>query len=181
MNILMFGIQGAGKSTVGKYVAEKLNIPFIATGDIFRELKQEDSALGKLVRNKIDIGELVPDELTMEIVNQRLEKNDSSRGFILDGAPRNLDQIKMFKFPVDLIMLINLEREEAVKRLLIRARHDDTKEAIEKRIAWYENQTKPVIDFYKSENTKIIEVDNTPLEEAVQKKLDEQFKELKRN
>lgn len=177
----MFGVQGAGKSTVGKYIAEKLEIPFIATGDIFRKLKQENSSLGNLVRSKIDRGELVPDEPTMEIVNQRLTKNDASKGFILDGAPRNLEQVKMFDVPINLLVLISLDEDEAVKRLLSRSRHDDTKEKIEKRISWYESQTKPVIEFYKNKNTQIIEVDNTQSEEVVRKNVDEQLKEFKRN
>ena len=181
MNILIFGVQGAGKSTIGKYIAEKLEIPFIATGDIFRELKEEESSLGELVKSKINEGELVPDETTMEIVNQRLNQKDVLEGFILDGAPRNLTQVKMFKQDVDLLVLVNLDGEEAVKRLFSRGRHDDTKEKIEKRIFWYENQTKPVVKFYKNKDIKIIEIDNTNPEEAVQKSVDEQFKNYKRN
>ncbi len=77
MNILLFGVQGSGKSTVGKYIAQKLNIPFIATGDIFRKLREENSDLGKLVKKMIDSGTLVPDEPTMKLVNQRLAEENA--------------------------------------------------------------------------------------------------------
>lgn len=181
MKILIFGVQGAGKSTVGKYIAEELETPFIATGDIFRELKDNESSLGELVRSKIDEGELVPDETTMEIVNRRLKQEDVLEGFVLDGAPRNLAQVKMFKSSIDLLVLVNLNGEEAVKRLVGRGRHDDTKEKIDKRISWYESQTKPVIDFYRSKDIEVIEIDNTKSEEEVQKNVNEQFKNYKRN
>ena len=181
MNILIFGVQGAGKSTVGKYIAEKLEIPFIATGDIFRELKEEASPLGELVKGKVDEGELVPDETTMEIVNRRLNREDVLGGFVLDGAPRNLAQVKMFKSVVDLIAFVNLSGEEAVKRLLERGRHDDTREKIDKRIFWYESQTKPVIEFYRNKDIEVIEIDNTKSEEDVQQNVNEQFKNYKRN
>ncbi len=181
MNTLIFGVQGSGKSTVGKYMAERLGIPYVATGDIFRTLREENSTLGKLVRKRIDQGELVPDGPTMEIVNQRLEESDTQNGFILDGAPRNLSQLKMFKSSVDLIVLVDLGEQEAVKRLLNRARHDDTKGNIKKRLSWYTNQTKPVVDFFRDKKVKIIEVDNTPTEEKVREDVDEHIKEFKRN
>jgi len=132
MNILIFGVQGSGKSTVGRYIAKKLNIPFIATGDIFRKLREEQFTLGGLVRDKIDKGFLVLDEPTMGIVNQRLNEKDTESGFVLDGAPRNLKQVEMLNKNVDLLVLVNLDKKEAISRLLNRARHDDTREAIEK-------------------------------------------------
>ncbi|MEX0616234.1 MAG: nucleoside monophosphate kinase [Candidatus Woykebacteria bacterium] len=181
MNILIFGVQGSGKSTIGKYTAEKLNIPFIATGDIFRNLREEGSSLGKLVKEKIDEGFLVPDGPTMEIVNKRLANEDAETGFVLDGAPRNLEQVKMLKKSVDLAIMVALDKNEALKRLFSRGRVDDTQEAINKRFAWYEEQTKPVISYYKDRGVKIIEIDNTPAEDTVRKNLDDLLKELKRD
>ncbi len=178
MNILIFGVQGSGKSTVGRYIAKKLNIPFIATGDIFRKLREEQSTLGGLVRDKIDKGFLVLDEPTMGIVNQRLNEKDTESGFVLDGAPRNLKQVEMLNKNVDLLVLVNLDKKEAISRLLNRARHDDTREAIEKRISWYEEQTKPVIDYYKGKNVKVTTVDNMPAEDLVRKKVDDLFEEF---
>ena len=128
MNILIFGVQGAGKSTIGKYIAKKLEIPFIAIGDIFRELKEEESSVGELVKSKLTEGELVPDETTMEIVNQRLNQKDVLEGFILDGAPRNLNQVKMFKQDVDLLVLVNCDGGEAGRRRFGRCRQCDEEE-----------------------------------------------------
>jgi adenylate kinase len=181
MNILIFGVQGSGKSTVGEYIAQQLGVPFIATGDIFREIREEGSSLSELVRTKIDRGQFVPDNITMEIVEKRLGGKDASSGFVLDGAPRNLSQVKLFKKKVDLIVLVELEKEEAVERLLSRARHDDTKESIEKRMSLYEEQTRPVVDYYQEKNVKIIKVDNAPAEEVVKRNLNDLLKELKRN
>ena len=181
MNILIFGVQGSGKSTVGKYIAKKLNIPFIATGDIFRELSKEKSKLGNLVKKMIGQGMMVPDEPTMVIVNKRLEEEDSQSGFLLDGAPRNLHQVEIFKKVPDLLVLVELVEKEAVARLFNRGRLDDTKEKIATRISWYKAQTKPVISFYKDKGIKVIKVDNSPSEEVVRKNLDVLFEEFKRN
>jgi len=177
MNIFLFGAQGSGKSTVGKYIAEKLSVPFVATGDIFRRLEQEDSELGREVKSLIDQGNLVPDDITMEIVNSRLGQKDTQNGFILDGVPRNLNQEKLIEKKPNLLILVNLQEKEALKRLRERARHDDTDEAIRRRLAWYKEMTAPVLDFYKREGVKLVEIDNTPPEAQVQKVLDGLFED----
>lgn len=181
MNILIFGVQGSGKSTIGEYIAGKLNVPFIATGDVFRKLREEKSPLGKLVKDKYDQGLLTPDEPTMEIVNEKLKEKDAQEGFVLDGAPRNLQQVDMFKKSPDLLVLVELDEKEAVARLFNRGRIDDTKEKIEKRIAWYKEQTIPVIEHYKDKNLRVIKVDNTPSENIVRKNIDDLLKEFKGN
>lgn len=179
MNILIFGVQGSGKSTIGNYIAQELKLPFIATGDIFRKLREEESPLGRLVKDKYDQGLLTPDEPTMEIVNKRLEEEDAQEGFVLDGAPRNLQQVDMFKKGPNLLVLVELDEKEAVARLIKRGRVDDTKEKIEKRIAWYKDQTKPVVDFYKNKGVRVIKVDNTPPEDVVSQNTDDLLKEFK--
>lgn len=176
MRALLFGIQGSGKSTIGKYIAEKFGVPFISIGDIFRELRDEDSETGKLVKSLIDEGKFVPDAVTMKIINQRLREKDSENGFVLDGAPRNLAQEKLFEHEIDLVVMVNLEEDAAIKRLLSRGRHDDSEQAIKNRINWHKENTVPLIDFFKSRGVKIIEVDNTPNEEEVRKNLDELLK-----
>lgn len=95
MKALLFGIQGSGKSTIGKYIASKYNIPFIAMGDLLRELREEDSERGRLVKSIIEQGHFVPDEMAMEILDKRLDSPDTKSGFVLDGAPRNLGQEKL--------------------------------------------------------------------------------------
>lgn len=176
MNILLFGIQGAGKSTIGKYIASKFGVPFISIGDILRHLREKESEKGKLIKSIIDKGEFIPDQLAMDIINERVEEKDAKKGFVLDGAPRNLTQEKLFKSSVDLVILINLNENEAIKRLLGRGRHDDSEEAIRKRLAWHKENTTPLIDYYRSKGVKIIEIDNTPSEGQVRKEVDELFK-----
>ena len=176
MKILLFGIQGSGKSTVGKYIANKLGVPFVSIGDILRTIRDEDSDRGRLVKSIIDHGNFVPDELAMEIINQRLSEPDVDGGFVLDGAPRNLVQEKLLKNQPDLVILVELPEEEAIKRLLSRGRHDDSETAIRKRLSWHYENTRPLIDFYKTKGIKIVEVDNSPTEEVVRGKIDELLK-----
>ncbi len=176
MKILLFGIQGSGKGTIGNYIAEKLGVPFVSMGDIFRELRQEDSELGKLVKSFVDHGRFVTDALTMEIINKRLAEKDADKGFVLDGAPRNLEQGRLFNHKPDLIVLVKLEEEEAVRRLLDRARHDDTEEKIKRRQDWHKENTIPLVEHYRSEGIKILEIDNTPSEAEVRKSIDELLK-----
>jgi len=176
MRALLVGIQGSGKSTIGKYIAAKFGVTFVSTGDIFRELREEDSVTGRLVKSLVDQGKFVPDELTMKIVNQRLREGDAANGFVLDGAPRNLAQEKLLEQKIDLVVIVNLNEEVAIKRLISRGRHDDSEQAIKNRIEWHKENTVPLIDYYKSKGVRTIEVDNTSGEEEVRKNLDELFK-----
>jgi adenylate kinase len=116
MNIILIGIQGSGKGTQAKLLSKKLNIPHISTGDIFR------SITGKL-KEKVDAtinqGKLLPDDLTMDIIKDRISKPDCKNGFILDGSPRNVDQAKMLDkiTRIDKVIEISLEDKESIRRL----------------------------------------------------------------
>lgn len=175
MNIFLFGVQGAGKSTVGKYLAEKFGVPFIATGDIFRKLREENTDLGRKIKALYDAGEMSPDDLTMEIVNKRINEPDAFDGFVLDGAPRNLVQEGLISKQPDLIILVTLSEKEALKRMMERGRVDDTEESIKKRLSWYKDKVTPVIDLYRSRGVKFVEVDNSPPLVEVRKVLDGLF------
>ncbi|HSX58061.1 MAG TPA: nucleoside monophosphate kinase [Candidatus Saccharimonadales bacterium] len=176
MKVLIFGIQGSGKGTIGNYIAEKLEVPFIAMGDILRELREEDSEMGRTVKDYIDQGRFLPDEPTMKIINTRLDAKDCGKGFVLDGVPRNLEQNKLFTHQPDLLVLVELEEQEAKRRLLTRARHDDTEEKIQRRQDWHKENTVPLIEHYKKQGIKTIEIDNSGSVEEVRKNIDEQFK-----
>lgn len=116
MNIIFFGPQGSGKGTQAEIISEKLGIPHISTGDLFRELK---GALKKKVDVYMSKGELVPDELTLEILNKRLSKKDCKRGFILDGFPRDLEQAKLLDkiVKIDRAFEIKISDKESVRRI----------------------------------------------------------------
>ncbi len=125
MNILFFGPNGSGKGTQGAIVKEKEGIPHIETGVIFRENISGGTKLGKKARDFIDKGELVPDEITIPMVLDRLKKADCANGWLLDGFPRNLDQAVSLNealdnegISVDVFIEINLDREIAKKRIM---------------------------------------------------------------
>ncbi|RLF09883.1 MAG: adenylate kinase [Thermoprotei archaeon] len=127
MRLVIFGPPGAGKGTQAKMLSEKLGVPHIATGDIFREAVKAGTELGRLAKQYMDRGELVPDEVVIGIVEERLRRPDCSKGFILDGFPRTIKQAEVLdemlqKMGVKLDAVVNLEvsEDEVVKRISLR-------------------------------------------------------------
>lgn len=127
MNIIMMGAQGTGKGTVAGLLKSELNIPHISTGEIFRKNIKEGTELGKIATKYADEGKLVPDEVTNEMVKERLNENDCKNGFILDGYPRNLVQAEELdkilsekNTQVDLVINLNTPTEEIIERVLAR-------------------------------------------------------------
>ncbi len=118
MKLVIMGAPGSGKGTQAEKIAQKFNIPHISTGDIFREIRTEDSELGRRVRNLIDNGNLVDDSTTNEIVANRLKKDDCAKGFMLDGFPRNLYQAGFLESLANIDYVINLDvsKDELIKR-----------------------------------------------------------------
>ncbi len=116
MKLLIIGPQGSGKGTQAQLISKKLQIPHISTGDLFRELQGE---LKQEVNNYMNQGKLVPDELTIKILKQRLEQPDTEKGFILDGFPRNLNQTELLKqiTDIDKVIEIDISDELAIKRI----------------------------------------------------------------
>ena len=127
MNIIMMGAQGTGKGTVAGFLKEELNLPHISTGEIFRKNIKEQTELGKIATKYADEGKLVPDEITNEMVKNRLNELDCKNGFILDGYPRNIAQAKELdnilgqkNENVDLVVNLNTPTEEIVERVMAR-------------------------------------------------------------
>jgi len=127
LRLVIFGPPGAGKGTQAKMLSEKLGVPHIATGDIFREAVKAGTELGRLAKQYMDRGELVPDEVVIGIVEERLRRPDCSKGFILDGFPRTIKQAEVLdemlqKMGVKLDAVVNLEvsEDEVVKRISLR-------------------------------------------------------------
>ncbi|WP_149083452.1 MULTISPECIES: adenylate kinase [Microbacterium] len=159
--LLIVGPQGSGKGTQGVRIAESYGIPVVSTGDIFRANIKEGTALGQQVTAILDKGDLVPDELTSEIVRDRLSQDDAKNGFLLDGYPRNTAQVAHLDAflegrgeALDAVVLLDVPREESIARLALRAaeqgRSDDTDEAIAHRLDIYEKETAPIIEVYSS-------------------------------
>src|SRR6056297_536757 len=124
MNLIMLGLPGAGKGTQAKKLSIKYNIPHISTGDIFRNAIQNETELGKKAEEYLDSGGLVPDEITNNIVRERLKEDDCKEGFVLDGFPRTINQAEALEVmlenmgrSLDIALYINVTREELIKRL----------------------------------------------------------------
>ena len=158
--LLIVGPQGSGKGTQGIRVAEALGIPVVSTGDIFRANIKEGTELGQKVTAILDAGDLVPDELTSEIVRDRLSQDDAQGGFLLDGYPRNTAQVHHLDAflgendaALDAVILLDVPRDESIARLSLRAveqgRSDDTDEAIAHRLDIYEHETAPIVSLYE--------------------------------
>ncbi len=162
-NILIFGPPGSGKGTQAVKISEKYNIKHVSTGDILRSEVKDQTELGKKAQRIMEKGELVPDELLIEILHSVIEKNHGVAGFIFDGFPRTLIQaieldqlMNEINDSIDLVISLDVHDEEVVARLLKRAeiqgRKDDNKETIENRLNVYNNQTSPLLDYYNKQN-----------------------------
>ena len=160
MNLILLGPPGAGKGTQGHRLSEGYNIPEISTGDILRSAVREDTPLGREAKSYMDRGALVPDEVMVGIVHERLAQDDTERGFILDGFPRTVAQAEALtqlskeqKRPIEHVISIKVPQEELLQRLAgrrqLEGRHDDTDEAIRHRLEVYERETAPLIDYYQ--------------------------------
>lgn len=159
MKIILIGIQGAGKSTQGNLLSEKLNIPYLSTGHIFRELAKEHTELGRYIKETMSAGYLIPDDKTLEIVDEYLGRKDYENGYILDGFPRTVVQAEAFKENINKIIYLKVSDEEALRRLTGQEdRPDNNSKAIQKRIELFHNLTEPVIDFYRKKGL-VVEVD----------------------
>jgi adenylate kinase len=160
VNLLVLGPQGAGKGTQAQQIAADYAIPHISTGEIFRSAIAEGTELGRQVEPMLASGRLVPDEVTIELIRDRLAQGDAARGFILDGFPRNPVQADALASMLDLIgrrldavLFFDLPDDVATERMLERARvegrSDDEPETIARRLATYHDQTEPLVSYYR--------------------------------
>lgn len=180
MKIIIVGIQGAGKSTQGNLLKEKLNIPYLSTGHIFREIAKERTPLGRYIKETMNAGYLIPDSKTLEIVSEYLSREEYNDGYILDGFPRTVKQAESFKNGIDKVIYLEVSDKEALWRLSFRgedgtAREDDTLAAIRKRIELFHKFTNPVLDFYKKKR-KLVTIDGEQEIEKIHKQIMHELK-----
>ena len=196
MNIILLGAPGAGKGTQASYLVNKYALPHISTGDIFRKNIKEQTEIGLIAKGFIDKGQLVPDEVTVKIVELRLAEDDCKQGFLLDGFPRTVNQAEALAKITDIDYVVNIDIpfERLLHRLTGRRvcpkcgasyhvdflngkttcpcgeeliqRADDTEATVSKRINVYTEQTEPLINYYQ-EKGKLITVNGDQAVEAV--------------
>ncbi len=176
--ILVLGPQGSGKGTQANILSKKLNIPALSMGQLLRDEAASGSELGKKIKELIDSGVLVSDDVALDVLKVRLQKPDAEEGYIIDGYPRNMAQFHTFNnFDVPTaLVVVTVPEEETLKRLLKRAeiegRADDTEELIKKRLAIYHNDTEPIIEEYRKMGV-VKDVDGVGEIEEVEKRIEE--------
>lgn len=175
MKILLTGPIGSGKSTQGELLAQYLKVPLFQTGQITRELAKENSDLGVRVKAIMEKGELVDDSTIAEVLKKAMEDADTSCGYIVDGFPRSLDQLKLFDPKFDIVFNFKIPDSVVLERLLKRQRIDDTPEAIQRRLKIYYQQTQPLIDYYKKLGV-LKEVNAVGFVEDIQKNIQEDLR-----
>ena len=163
----MLGPPGAGKGTQAVKLAEKLQIPHLSTGDLFRENIGNGTKLGLEAKRYLDAGDLVPSELTNELVDDRLNNPDTGEGFILDGYPRAVpqaqalhDMLERRGTQLDAVVEFRVPEDELFERLKARGRADDTDDVIRNRMNVYRDETAPLIEYYNTELKTVDAVGN---------------------
>jgi adenylate kinase len=160
-DILLLGPQGAGKGTQGKLIADEHGIPHVATGDMLRAAMGAGTELGRQVAPIYDAGQLVPDDLMIALIRERLGTEDAREGFVLDGFPRTMPQAEALEEmlreigrDLDVVFEFQLADQVGRERMLRRAaeegRTDDTPEAIDQRLRLYHEETEPLIEYYRA-------------------------------
>ena len=213
LKAIIFGAPGSGKGTYASRLQTKLGVEVISTGDIFRELMKENSELGRKIRGYVEKGLLVPDDVVVEVLKQRLSKIPKGKGFILDGFPRTLEQAKILDSisKIDVILLLDVPDWIIIERLSSRRicrncgtvynirflkpkvedvcdkctgplyqRSDDNPEVIKKRLQVYQDQTKPLLEYFKQKKLPFLVSSTTSLDQPPEPIVDKIVAELKK-
>lgn len=186
MRLLLIGAPGAGKGTQAVQLAARLGLTHISSGDLLREHVTSGSALGRQVQQYVSQGDLVPDDVVLDMLRKPIVNACETGGYVLDGFPRTVEQAakayevaKELGVAVQLAIFLDVQREELVRRLLARGRGaDDTKEVIEHRLEVYDQKTQPMIAYY-AEREQLVTVDGAQPPEQVTESVIKQVEALR--
>ena len=163
MHLVLLGPPGAGKGTQAAILSEKLEVPHISTGDLFRANISQSTPLGLEAKSYMDAGKLVPTEVTVKMVKERLAEDDAQKGFLLDGFPRTVEQGDALKEildglgeKLDSVVQFDVAEDVVVERMLARGRADDTEDVIRTRMGVYRDETAPLLEYYKDSIIRIV-------------------------
>jgi adenylate kinase len=170
VRVILLGPPGAGKGTQAVKLADKLGIPHVSTGELFRDNISDGTKLGLEAKRYLDDGDLVPSDLTNALVEDRLDQPDAANGFILDGYPRSVEQAEalhtMFErrqTKLDAVLQLRVTEKELFARLKERGRADDTVEVIHNRMMIYREESAPLLDYYQDgHELKVVDAIGTP-------------------
>ena len=188
MRLILFGPPGAGKGTQANKISENYVAAHISTGDMLRAAVKNGTELGTLAKSYMDKGELVPDDVIIGIIKDRIQEDDARKGFMLDGFPRTIAQaealnsmLKQENESIDTVVSIEVKDEEIIERILERAkiegREDDTEDVVKNRLSVYRNQTEPLKSFYQKERI-LSQVDGMGTIDEVFGRIQEVLKEV---
>lgn len=180
MRIVLLGAPGSGKGTQAALMFEQLGLPHISTGELLRDAARNGTELGLKAKSIIERGDLVPDEIMLGIIEERLSQADVANGFILDGYPRNVDQARSLDVvlarldaPLHDAIQIDVDSEAIIKRIAKRAqqegRADDSEDVVRNRMNIYEEKTAPVIDYYANQGLLTRVLGDGSVEEVLQR------------
>ncbi|MFD4183066.1 adenylate kinase [Rhodococcus sp. NPDC058514] len=162
MRLVLLGPPGAGKGTQAAILSEKLGVPHISTGDLFRANIGQQTALGLEAKKYLDAGDLVPSEITNNMVRARVSEPDAVNGFLLDGFPRTVDQAQALEgilgelnAKLDGVLAFEVDDEVVVERMLARGRADDQEDVIRNRMRVYREETAPLLDYYAGQTVTV--------------------------
>ena len=184
LDLVLLGPPGSGKGTQAARLTEKYRIPAIATGDILRAQVEAGTPQGQRVKSYLDRGELVPDQLVVDIIRHRLSQPDTEAGFILDGFPRTVPQaqaldamLSELQRPLDAVLYLQVDRQALLDRLGQRHRQDDRPDIADHRIDVFLDQTAPLIGYYRDQG-KLRLIDGARPPELVAAAIDDVIRSL---
>lgn len=151
IKIIILGGQGSGKSTQAKLLAEKLAVPYIEMGQVLREKARGNDTEAGDIRQALEAGNLVADHITVKTLHDRIVKRDCQNGFVLDGYPRNYAQLEGLPKDINKVFALKVSDSEAIKRLIARARPDDSLDLIQRRLELYHAETEPLLAYFRQE------------------------------